>query len=53
MHASKVRPGMKEAPSRCAWFILAGGFLAFTISAGLMHVYSVFLLAFIAEFRWT
>lgn len=44
---------MKEAPSRRAWFILAGGFLAFTISAGLMHAYSVFLLAFIAEFRWT
>ncbi|MCA3352056.1 MAG: MFS transporter [Roseomonas sp.] len=44
---------MKEVPSRRAWFILAGGFLAFTISAGLMHAYSVFLLAFIAEFRWT
>ncbi|MCA3279306.1 MAG: MFS transporter [Roseomonas sp.] len=44
---------MKEAPSRRAWFILAGGFLAFTVSAGLMHAYSVFLLAFIAEFRWT
>jgi MFS family permease len=44
---------MKETPSRRAWFILAGGFLAFTISAGLMHAYSVFLLAFIAEFRWT
>ena len=44
---------MKEAPSRRAWFILGGGFLAFTISAGLMHAYSVFLLAFIAEFRWT
>ena len=44
---------MKEPPSRRAWFILAGGFLAFTISAGLMHAYSVFLLAFIAEFRWT
>jgi len=44
---------VKEPPSRRAWFILAGGFLAFTISAGLMHAYSVFLLAFIAEFRWT
>ena len=44
---------MKEAPSRHAWFILAGGFLAFTISASLMHAYSVFLLAFIAEFRWS
>ena len=44
---------MKEAPSRRAWFILAGGFLAFTISASLMHSYSVFLLAFIVEFRWS
>lgn len=44
---------MKEAPSRRAWFILAGGFLAFTISASLMHAYSVFLLAFIVEFRWS
>jgi MFS family permease len=44
---------MKEVPSRRAWFILAGGFLAFTISASLMHSYSVFLLAFIAEFRWS
>ena len=44
---------MKETPSRHAWFILAGGFLAFTISASLMHAYSVFLLAFIAEFRWS
>lgn len=53
MRASRGGSGMKEAPSRRAWFILAGGFLAFTVSAGLMHAYSVFLLAFIAEFRWT
>jgi MFS family permease len=33
--------------------ILGGGFLAFTISASLMHSYTVFLLAFIDEFGWT
>lgn len=33
--------------------ILIGGFLAFTVSASLMHAYTVFLLAFIEEFRWS
>jgi MFS family permease len=37
---------------RQAWLILAGGFLAFTVSASLMHAYTVFLLAFIEAFRW-
>ena len=32
--------------------ILVAGFLAFTISASLMHAYTVFLLAFIEEFHW-
>jgi MFS family permease len=35
-----------------AWLIVIAGFLAFTVSASLMHAYTVFLLAFIAEFRW-
>lgn len=43
---------MSTHPSRQAWAILAGGFLAFTVSASLMHAYTVFLLAFIQEFRW-
>jgi len=33
--------------------ILIGGFLAFTVSASLMHAYTVFLLAFIADFGWS
>ncbi len=33
--------------------IVAGGFVAFTVSASLMHAYTVFLLAFIADFAWT
>lgn len=41
------------AASRRAWLIVAGGFVAFTVSASLMHAYTVFLLAFIADFAWT
>lgn len=41
------------APSRKALLILIGGFLAFTLSASLMHAYTVFLLAFIADFGWS
>ncbi len=33
--------------------MLGGAFLAYTIGASLMHAYTVFLLAFIAEFAWT
>ena len=43
---------MEPSPLRGAWLILAAGFLAFTVSAGLMHAYTVFLLAFVEEFRW-
>ena len=31
--------------------MLGGAFAAFTVSAGLMHSYAVFLVAFIEEFR--
>ncbi len=47
------RPSMSARPSRQAWLVVAGGFIAFTVSASLMHAYTVFLLAFIAEFRWS
>jgi MFS transporter, OFA family, oxalate/formate antiporter len=33
--------------------MLGGAFAAFTVSAGLMHSYAVFLVAFIEEFRWS
>lgn len=33
--------------------MVAGGFLAFTVSASLMHAYTVFLLAFIEAFAWS
>ncbi len=44
---------MTATASRQAWMILVGGFLAFTVSASLMHAYTVFLLAFIDEFHWS
>ena len=44
---------MPPAPTRQAWLIVAGGFLAFTVSASLMHAYTVFLLAFVEEFAWS
>jgi MFS family permease len=44
---------MGQGPSRQAWLIVAGGFLAFTVSASLMHAYTVFLLAFVETFGWS
>ena len=38
---------------RQSWLILAAAFTAFTIGAGLMHSYAVFLIAFIEEFGWS
>jgi len=33
--------------------LLGGAFTTFTISAGLMHSYAVFLVAFLEDFRWS
>ena len=33
--------------------MLGGAFAAFTVSAGLMHSYAIFLVAFIEQFRWS
>ncbi|MDO9710587.1 MFS transporter [Paracraurococcus lichenis] len=38
---------------RRAWLILGSAFLAFTVGASVMHSYTVFLLAFVADFGWT
>ena len=42
-----------QSPARQSWLILAAAFTAFTIGAGLMHSYAVFLIAFIEEFGWS
>ena len=43
----------KRERARGSWWVLAACFVAFTISASLMHAYTVFLLAFVVEFGWT
>src|SRR6059036_221340 len=40
----------RRASSR---LLLGGAFATFTISAGLMHSYAVFLVAFLEDFRWS
>ncbi len=42
----------QPAPRR-NWPILAGAFTAFTISAAMMHSYTVFLVAFVEQFGWS
>src|SRR5271157_5763540 len=50
----RVRPWRSARPaSGGAWLMLGGAFAAFTVSAGLMHSYAVFLVAFIEAFRWS
>src|SRR6516162_11674861 len=50
----RPRPSRVAPPaSRGAWLMLGGAFAAFAVSAGIMHSYAVFLLAFIEEFRWS
>jgi MFS family permease len=39
--------------ARRAWLMLAGAFTAFTVSAALMHSYTVYLVAFIETFGWS
>src|ERR1700687_280679 len=43
----------RSLSSRGAWLMLGGAFAAFAVSAGIMHSYAVFLVAFIEEFRWS
>jgi len=49
-----VSPTPSEARDRGRnAFLLGGAFSTFTISAGLMHSYAVFLVAFLEDFRWS
>jgi MFS family permease len=43
----------QPAPHTSNWPILAGAFTAFTIGAGMMHSYTVFLVAFVEDFGWS
>jgi MFS family permease len=42
-----------KTPPRRNWPILAAAFAAFTISAAMMHSYTVFLVAFVEAFGWS
>jgi MFS transporter, OFA family, oxalate/formate antiporter len=35
------------------WIVLVGAFLAFAVSASMMHAYTVFLVTFVETFRWS
>jgi MFS family permease len=50
---SKLAAVSARAPVRQSWAMLGGAFAAFTVSAGIMHSYAVYLLAFIEEFGWS
>src|SRR5262249_18392327 len=39
--------------SRGGWFLVGGAFGTFAVSAGFMHSYAIFLVAFLEAFRWT
>jgi len=41
-----------SAISQTGWGIVAAAFLTFAVSAGMMHSYPVFFVAFLAEFGW-
>jgi MFS transporter, OFA family, oxalate/formate antiporter len=42
----------RGAAARQNWLMLGGAFTAFTISAGIMHAYAVYLIAFVEAFGW-
>jgi len=42
-----------QPASRQSWLLLGAAFSAFAVSAGLMHSYAVYLIAFIEEFGWS
>jgi MFS family permease len=51
MSRLRAMPMRRRIPQ--AWVLLGGAFMAFTIGAGLMHSYTVFLVAFIEAFGWS
>ena len=43
----------RRQPSSAGWSVVAAAFLTFAVSAGLMHSYPVFFVAFLADFGWS
>src|SRR5262245_16823730 len=48
LRASSSRPA-----SRGGWLLVGGAFVTFAVSAGLMHSYAIFLVAFLEAFHWS
>ncbi|HEY3910102.1 MAG TPA: MFS transporter [Stellaceae bacterium] len=48
-----AKPGAAGRGVRSDWLLLGGAFTAFTVSAGLMQSYAIFLVAFIQDFAWS
>ena len=45
-------PAARLSPAR-TWLLLGGAFVTFSVGAGFMHSYTVFLVAFIEAFGWS
>jgi MFS family permease len=50
---SDARPTSAAHPPTRAWLLLAAAFATFSIGAGFMHAYTVFLVTFIEVFGWS
>jgi MFS family permease len=53
MPMSDARPTPLARPTTHAWLLLAAAFATFSIGAGFMHAYTVFLVTFIEAFGWS
>jgi MFS family permease len=53
MPMSDARPTPLTRPTTRAWLLLAAAFATFSIGAGFMHAYTVFLVTFIEAFGWS
>ncbi len=43
----------QSSPSLRSWLLLAAAFVTFSIGAGFMHAYTVFLVTFVEVFGWS
>jgi MFS family permease len=50
---SQPTDAVRTRSARRAWLLLAASFITFTVSGACMQSYTVFLVAFIEEFRWS
>jgi MFS family permease len=50
---SELSASLPRPRAERSWLLLGGAFAAFAVSAGLMHSYAVYLVAFIEAFGWS